>query len=219
MAKAWLKQLLPPFKPSLWSCCCSSHQAQVRREISYPEYRFLELFFLMTRHTTIEMSDERPVTVPMAIPATVAMGNAGRLSAERREKTFNSSAFPAQQKRKPQMPLSLDSFRARGTNVIPEITACSLCGSGSRQPAGQHMNRAHTRSVLNVTVLQERAHVESKVFTSRGTQVTMRTTLSHFVSEGEKNLGYSHLAIPSEVNRKRQACFENRFGHSTSLTH
>lgn len=73
----------------------------------------------MTRHTTIEMSDERPVTVPMAIPATVAMGNAGRLSAERREKTFNSSAFPAQQNCKPQMPLSLDSFRAEGTNVIP----------------------------------------------------------------------------------------------------
>lgn len=91
----------------------------MRREISYPEYRFLELFFLMTRHTTIEMSDERPVTVPMAIPATVAMGNAGRLSAERREKTFNSSAFPAQQNCKPQMPLSLDSFRAEGTNVIP----------------------------------------------------------------------------------------------------
>lgn len=33
----------------------------------------------------------------------------------------------------------------------------------------------------------------------------MRTTLSHFVSEGDKKPGYSHLAIPSEVNRKRQA--------------
>lgn len=72
----------------------------------------------MTRHTTIEMSDERPVTVPMAIPATVAMGNAGRLSAERREKTFNSSAFPAQHNCKPQMPSSLDSFRAGGTKGI-----------------------------------------------------------------------------------------------------
>ena len=94
VAKTWLKQLLPRSKPSLWSCCCSSHHPQVRREISYPEYRFLELFFLMTRHTTIEMSGERPVTVPMTIPATMAMGNAGRLSGERREKTFNSSAFP-----------------------------------------------------------------------------------------------------------------------------
>lgn len=66
------------------------------------------------------------------------------------------------------------------------------------------MNRAHTKSVLNVTVLQKRVYIEPRIFTCQETKVTMRTTLSHFVPEGKKK-SYIHLAVPSEVNRKRQA--------------
>lgn len=154
----------------------------------------------MTRHTTIEMSEESPVTVPMAIPATVAMGNAGRLSAERREKTFNSSAALLNTTANH---LSLGSFRAGGTNVIPR--------NYSMQPEWQWQQAAsrvtwteHTPGVFLVSPSFRREFMLNQKFLHvREHKWQWGQPCLILYLKGEKSPGYSHLAVPSEVNRKQ----------------
>jgi len=81
------------------------------------------------------------------------------------------------------------------------------------------MNRAHTKSVLNATVLQKRLYIEPRIFTCQGTQVTMRTTLSHFVSEKGKKKKKLHSSGNSHRGQQEKAgTLESRFEHSTLLT-
>lgn len=79
------------------------------------------------------------------------------------------------------------------------------------------MNRAHTKSVLNVTVLQKRVYIQPRIFICQGTQVTMRTTRSHFVSEGERSKLHSS-GNSQQTQQEKASTLESRFEHSALLT-
>lgn len=82
------------------------------------------------------------------------------------------------------------------------------------------MNRAHTKSVLNLTILQKRVYTEPRIFTCQGTQVKMRTALSHFGfflgRRGGKELHSSGHAQRGQ--QEKSGTLESRFEHSALAT-